>query len=187
MKSVLPKYIIMGAVLTTIWVFAAFIPSYRNHLRVEEDTAEARRQLADFESTLSRLPEFIEGYNELQSARSNLTARLYTKDDILRLFDRLHFEASEKNLVITEITPPIEELLTLNKSVGDPTRPLFLNISIRTEGGYRDFARFVRAIEKSDFYRGTNMCQIIGGRDELYNLKQVYGFRALLGSLESEA
>ena len=130
---------------------------------------------------------FIKGYNELQSTRSNLTARLYTKDDILRLFDRLYLEAGHENLTIIEITPPIEELLSLNRQVGDPTKPLFLNISVRLEGGYVDFARFVRVIENSEFYRGTNLCQIIGARDDVYRLKQVYGFKALLGSLESNS
>jgi Tfp pilus assembly protein PilO len=187
MKTLPVKYIILGVAITVLWLFAAFIPTYRSHLRVEIETAEAQLQLTDFENTLNRLPEFIKGYNELQSTRKNLTAKLYTKDDVLRLFDRLYLEAGERNLTITEITPPIEELLSLNKQIGNPTKPLFLNISVRMEGGYGDFARFVRAIERSDFYRGTNLCQIIGARDELFHLRQVYGFKALLGNFESKS
>jgi Tfp pilus assembly protein PilO len=187
MKSLPAKYIILGVAILIVWVFAAFVPSYRTHLRIGEDTAEAQRQLNDFETTLNRLPDFIKGFNALQSTRRNLTAKLYTKDDVMRLFDRLYIEAGENSLTITEITPPIEELLALNKQIGDPTKPMFLNISVRMEGGYGDFARFVRAVEQSDFYRGTNICQIMGAKDEVYQLKQIYGFKALLGNFESKS
>jgi len=175
-------YIASGAILTAIWMVAIYIPYQKKNIQTRSDLVETKRQLQDYERTLVTLPEFIKSYEGIQSSRNHLLAKLYTKNDILKLFEKFYSDAEKRKLKIKEIIPPVEELLRLNKLVADTTQPLYLNINIRLEGKYTDFARFVKQIEDAEFYRGTNICQIIGSREDLFTLSFLYSFRALLGS-----
>ncbi len=177
-------YILTTVVLITLWTLLVWLPSHRQHLLLKVQINDAKQQLNDYQYTLEQLPIIIAEKDQYENIKSILDEKLYTKRDILKLFDKLYEIASKEQLHIVEITPPVEELLLLNRNISDSTLPLFLNITLSMTGDYINFGKFSEKVENSLFFRETNTCQIIGDRKPVNELKFLFGFKALLGNLD---
>src|SRR5574341_1228005 len=173
-------------VLVGVWICVALLPHVRQYSRLDKQINEARQKLADFRQTVLLLPEFVKTRNELAKRKAELNSSLYTKENILSLFEKFYVLADKNQVQIVEITPPIEELLQINRIVPDSTGLMFLNISLRIEGDYEDFGKFVSSLEEEPFYRGPNHCNIVGTYDRKLNVQYHLGFKSLLGSLKVE-
>jgi Tfp pilus assembly protein PilO len=187
MKKWLLPYVSAGSALVVLWFFVIFSPLYQELTSLEVRAGESRQQLEDFRKSLEELPQFLQARERLRAQKADLRSKLYTKSDILRLFEQLRQQAESENLTITEIIPPIEELLELNRVIPDSTQPLFLNISLRLAGDYIRFGKFVGRVEHSSYFRGINDCRITGGQEVSDDLQLQIGFTALLGSARESA
>jgi Tfp pilus assembly protein PilO len=189
-KQWIASYAVVGLGLMALWVLLIFVPLHKQLARLEIQTLESQRQLEDFKSRVSQLPQFIQARQKLIEQKAFLSSKLYTKGDILKLFEQLERQAQNEGLAITEISPPIEELLYLNSVVPDSIQPQFLNFDLKLEGNYINFGRFVGHVEKSDYFRGVNECQIMGGKEtrnaDGYVQFQL-GLKALLGSFKEKS
>jgi Tfp pilus assembly protein PilO len=163
------------------WYFLFIAPMNKEKIDLNARMSSAQAQLTDFSTTLAELEDFLRLQAELKNERFSLDSRLYAKEDIIRLFDQLKNQANQRNLAITEITPPVEELIKLNETVPDSTKPQFLTIGLRIEGAYTDFGRFVGDIEQAGYFRGINKCQISSGRKDFEKVAYSVTFKALLG------
>jgi Tfp pilus assembly protein PilO len=189
-KKWIATYAAVAVGMTVVWFLLVFAPLYKKLGQLEMQITESQQQLADFEQIMSQLPRYIEAREKLRAQRAALSSRLYSKDDILKLFDHLKRQAAKKNLTVTEISPPVEELLHLNSMIPDSTQPLFLNIALTFEGGYIEFGQFVGLVERADYFRGINECTIIGSKDPKDSeghLRLKLGFKAILGGLKEGA
>jgi hypothetical protein len=187
LKKNLIGYILVGVAMLIIWFFMALMPHYRQYNQTKLQINEAQLKLIDYQETIRMLPEYVKTQNELARKKAELTSSLYTKENILNLFEKLYLIADKQKVSIVEITPPIEELLQINRIVPDSLGLLFLNISLRIEGDFRDFGRFVSKLEEETFYRGPNNCSVIGTNDPRFDIQYVIGFKSLLGSLKEGA
>lgn len=176
-------YIYFGVTLAfvLVWYFLFIAPMSKEKAELNSRLESAQSQLADFSATLAELENFLKLQEQLKNERVSLDSRLYAKEDIIRLFDQLKDQANQRNLAITEITPPVEELIRLNETVPDSTKPQFLTIGLRIEGAYTEFGRFVGDIEKAAYFRGINRCQISSGRKDFEKVAYSVTFKALLG------
>ena len=186
MKAQLISYAVAALAMTGLWFFLLIVPLNKKQTEITMRTQQARQQLDDFRTIMDNLPAFLEARKELQIERDVLSSRLYTKNDILKLFEVLRRQAKEQNVVITEISPPIEELLYLNNIVPDSNQAPLLSIELKLEGKYIDFGRFVAVVEQSDYFRGINSCTITGTETLDRPLRLELGFSALLGSFEEK-
>ncbi|UCG62051.1 MAG: hypothetical protein JSV52_01800 [Candidatus Zixiibacteriota bacterium] len=173
-------------ILASLWFFGVYVPYQKDHDRMTTEIKKAESQLADFQNTISELPRFIERHHNLLSLKADLNSKLYTKNDVLRLFDALRLEASRKNVDVVEITPPVEELLYLNTIIPDSSKPQFLNIGLKLEGGFIGFGQFIEEIEHANYFRGVNTCKVYRRDDDKTKITMQFGFKALLGSLREE-
>lgn len=173
--------------LVGLWFFGAFVPFQKEYEQARVEIDQAETQLADFQKTISELPVYIAKHQNLLNQRDDLNSKLYTKKDVLELFDALKFEAFRKNVSVTEITPPIEELLYLNTIIPDSSQPQFLNIGLKMEGDFVGFGKFIEEIEHAEYFRGINECKVYGHSDDKTKITMHLGFKALLGSLREEA
>ena len=173
--------------LAGLWFFGAFVPFQKEYDQARVEITQAEAQLTDFQRTIAELPAHIARHQNLLNQRDDLNSKLYTKKDVLRLFDALKFEAYKKNVQITEITPPIEELLYLNSIIPDSSKPQFLNIGLKMEGDFIGFGKFIEEIEHAEYFRGINQCKVYGHADDKTRITMHIGFKALLGSLRGEA
>ncbi len=185
MNKRLGIYLGLAGLMLGTWLLAVYLPGQRRQAQLAKDIAASRAQLGEFEQTMRALPLFIKKNNELQKLRRQLNSSLYAKTDILNLFDRLRQEAAAHNLTVTEITPPVEELLKLNAVIEDADKPPFLNLTLFLTGDYVNFGKYVRAIEKKPFFHGINTCSILGSATGDGDVSYSLGFRALLGGDQS--
>ncbi len=174
-------YLALGLAIVAAWVFFAFLPNQRRQHEYALRILEDQQRLSDFNTTLEQLPAYLGRKRDLDREKTALMSKLYTKEDVLNLFDRIREEALSRGLTVTEITPPVEELLYLNTLVPDSSTPQFLNIGLRLDGNYVSFGKFVMNIEKANYFRGVNKCQIDANADGHQEPTFYFGFKALLG------
>ncbi len=179
-------YAALVLVLAGAWYFLLYAPLARTHAATVTRIDEAERQLTDFRRTISELPGFVAARKRLLKARSDLHSHLYAKNCVLKLLDQLQQEAGGRNLTVTDVSPPVEELLLLNSMVVDSTQPGFLNIQLELTGNYVDFGKYVGFLETAEFFRGINGCRIAASPDVNHETTFRIGFRALLGSFVEE-
>ncbi len=164
MKARLTSYALAAVILLATWTFFVYRPLHRRHLRIITDTAEARHQLSDFAVVMSELHKLLKTREDLKSEESLVSSRLYTKEDLLKLFDTIEREAEQRRLTIKEISPPIDQLLYLNSLVPDSNEVQLLTITLRMQGGYVAFGQFVGYVEQSKYFRGVTARKIAGSR-----------------------
>lgn len=177
-------YISCSIVIVILWVFLQFIPYVEKSAQITGLTIEAEQLLQDFTNTIDMLPEILKQKEQLLSQKLLLNSKLYTKAEVLNLFNELKTKAGIQQLEVTEITPSVEELLHLNSIVPDSTQPQFLNIGLNVVGSYINFGKFVTTLEKEKYFRGINRCIIVGKIDENDEISMFIGFKALLGRTE---
>lgn len=184
-KAVIIYSLILPA-LGCLWFFGAYVPYHKAQKQKISQIAEAQKQLLDFQQTISELPRFIERHKNLLTMRKDLDSKLYTKKDVLKLFARLREEADRKGVEVTEITPPIEELLYLNTIIPDSSQPQFLNIGLKVEGDFINFGKYIQVVEGAEYFQGINGCRIFSHGDDNSKVSILFDFKALLGSFREE-
>lgn len=187
MKRSLCIYSGIGVAMLVGWYLLLFIPLNKERATVQLRAEQAREQLVEYQRIMVQLPMYLETYRDLTKARVDLNDGLYARDQILELFDLLTEQAERRKLKIVEITPSVEELLLLNSILPGSDQPPFLNLTVKLEGGYVAFGKFVQSIESAEFFRGVNRCLMTTAIDETGPTIYTIGFQVLLGSAEANS
>jgi hypothetical protein len=173
----------LGIVL--LWFFLLEQPAAQKQALINAELIAIEAKLEDYRSTVADLPSILAQQNRLLSSRAELSSKLFAKNDILELFRQLDTDVRAHELRITEISPPVHELLALNQKLNTPDEPLFLNIRLTIRGGFLNFGQYVQGLEKAPYFRGVNRCTIsstnVPGDPTMFTID----FRALLGSTEA--
>ncbi len=180
MKKRAGIYAVVAVMMASGWYAFAYRPTMERKAAVDEKIAQAQSQLDDFDTTVMSLPSYLETERSLLESKQGLQSKLYGKDEILKLFRRLHEEATVNNLDITEISPPVSELLKLNELARDNNELQFLNLTLDITGKYIDFGRFADDLEHLAFFRGVNYCRITPQPEQAGYVDITLGVRALL-------
>lgn len=175
----------IGTGVVCFWFFFGFAPMKLESSQLQIRIEQAHAQLIDFQTTMDELPNYLKTSRDLEEFRSRLNSSLYAKTDILALLDRLRKEAKSKGLTITEITPPVSELLALNRATLTNNQPQFLNLSLKIKGEFVQFGKYVELLEEASYFRGVNFCFVNGSTDPTVGVTYTIGFRALLTSKEA--
>ena len=187
MKKTVIIYSLILPALGCLWFFGAYVPYHKGQKQKTTQIAAAEKQLLDFQQTISELPRFIERHQDLISKIKDLDSKLYSKKDVLKLCARLHEEANQKGVEVTEITPPIEELLYLNSIIPDSSQPQFLNIGLKVEGDFISFGKYAEVVEGAEYFRGINGFRMYSHGDDNTKISILFDFKALLGSFRDES
>lgn len=187
LKSRLIGYTFFAVAMLILWTFLIFVPQHTLYLKTSYEIIQAEKNLADFEKTVLLLPSFVKTHEALTKKIENLNSSLYTKENILNLFEQFYSIAGKNKMKIVEITPPVEELLRINRINPDSTKLMILNVSIKVNGAYSNFGKFVSSMEEALFFRGSNYCSIISTLKLKSPVLYDFGFRSLLGSLKGES
>lgn len=168
------------------WLMLVFLPSQKEINTLDQKVMEANGQLSDYYKTMALLPSFVEARRNMVAMKHDLNSKLYTKEDVIYLLNQIQDMASSRNLTVTEMTPPVEELLKFNSGMPDSLDPQIMNIGLSMTGSFQQFGKLVGDIETSDFYHGLNMCRIIGSHDNRPPSLHL-NFRALVGGFAEES
>lgn len=171
----------VAVLLTAGWFVFLYLPASGRQAKAHAELKSAEAQLRDYESTLAQVPVFIAARSELRKKLQIVNSSLYAKEDLVDLFNELERKAGGFSLRTVEITPPVEELLQLNRSVPSEGEPQILSLNIVMKGNYIDFGRFVEALENAPYFRTTQSCIITRLQDGSDQVTYSLGFKALLG------
>lgn len=170
----------IGLTLVVGWFLAVHMPATAKRQRLAQEIDGNQSRLNQLEVTMRQLPDFLATHRQLLETRSDLQTELYSADELLELFAALETSAGNHGLTLTEISPPVDELLSLDRSDASLGEPQFLNLTLRLTGRYLDFGRYVVAQEAAPYFRGVNHCQILSPEDNRQNLDILLEMRVLL-------
>jgi len=177
-------YVAGTLALLGLWYFLAFTPTFARLNSVRGEVDGALRQLADYNRTIQELPEFLKVNDNLQVMRHRLNSSLYAKSEILDLFHQLTTDAQDHNLQLVQISPPVSELLELNRQASVDNSPLFLSVTLDFRGNFLDFGRFVSNLETKPYFRSVKNCVLRDSQTSQYTIDMSLSFKALIGTTE---
>ncbi|MEE8577218.1 MAG: hypothetical protein V3T31_08175 [candidate division Zixibacteria bacterium] len=170
-----------------IWFFAANRPLAVRQTAIDSEITATGDRLATYSRIVDDLPAIVEQKQRLDSSRQYLESTLFSKEDILLLIHQIDKQVRSHDLSIVDITPPVEELLLLNEAHTDPSKPLYLNLTLTLDGTFLDFGQYIQTLERADYFQSISRCG--AASKDAYNDKVAYtvSFRAMLGSVEESS
>jgi hypothetical protein len=168
--------------ISLIWFLLLFSPLIQRKKEIASSLADTESKLTDFRKILRGFPERFKSEKEILQKREVYISQLYSKEDLIALFDNIRIKAARYNLNLLEISPSVEELLALNRQTPNNDQPQLLNIMVRLNGYFRNLGEFVRDMEEERFYQGANFCKISGAADGTAPPQMALGFKAFLGT-----
>ena len=172
-------------IITAAWYVLLVMPTQQKYASIQSNLFDANTQIKDFKNIMKIAPEFYKTHENIKRQKMQLSSQLYSKENLLSLFDELENRAKENRLEVIEFTPSVEELLRINRLMPDENKPQTLNIIITLKGRLRDIGTFVKGVETENFYQGVDFCRILNSVDGQVNSDFVYGFKAVLGAIET--
>jgi hypothetical protein len=171
--------------ILALWYFAVYTPASKSLSSERDEVSNALRQLTDYSRTVRELPEFLTANEQLEAARSEINSSLYAKNEIMGLFHQLTTDAQNHDLQLVQISPPVLELLELNRQASVDNVPLFLNVTLDLEGNYVDFGRFIGDLESKPYFQSVKSCVIRGAQTPERTVDMSLSFKALIGTREA--
>lgn len=74
-------------IITSAWYLLLVIPTQQKHSRLRNSLDTANLQIKDFRNIMMIAPEFYKNHEELKRQKLHLTSQLYSKENLLSLFD----------------------------------------------------------------------------------------------------
>ncbi len=165
------------------WYVLLVIPTKQKFTELQNNLHNANVQISDFRKIMMIAPEFYETHEKIKRQKLQLSSQLYSKENLLSLFDELENMAEKNGLDVIEFTPSVEELLRINHQMPEDNKPQTLNIIVTLSGQLADIGTFVKGVESENFYQGVDFCRILNSVDGQINSNFVYGFKAVLGAI----
>jgi Tfp pilus assembly protein PilO len=181
MKNRVPLIVALGIGLIAGFYMVALKPYLAQKTELWQQLSQSKAELADFNQTLSQMPSVVETRKQLQRQLDELNSHLYAKAELVSLFDELKGRARASHLELLEISPPVAELLALNRQAVDSVSPQFLNLSVGLKGEYLEFGQFMTDLENAPYFRGVTACYLSDPVGSPRELQIVVEFRAMLG------
>jgi len=181
------RYLVtIAAVLLSLagWHFFLVRPQLEKKENIDANLTESRKRLTDLRRLMVQFHEYFETRRELAHARESFMSKLYSRDELIRLFDKFETLAERQELLLVEISPSVEELLALNKKFVDDHNPHPLDITIKFRGDLKSAGEYIKSIETESFYKGANFCKVSNPVDGRHISDVDFGFRVILGTAE---
>ncbi len=179
--------------LISIFTFVALVvlhvvflisPQLKSANETEIQLAESEIKIAGYIKMMIEFPSFFKTQQDLLQKKKFLISRLYSKDDLIKLFDRIQKKSQGYNLTLIEISPSVDELLELNRRLLESDKPQPLDIVVRFRGNLQNSGRYIKEIENEDFFNGVNYCRISNHIENQKDSEISFGFKAILGTIK---
>jgi len=187
MKRRVILYSFAAVALALAWLLLIYSPTASRKQALDAQISEAEQQLVDFNRTMEELPRYLQTSSNLARFKDELNSSLYAKNDILELLEQITQDAVDNGLAVVEISPPVTELLELNRATDLESEPQFLNITLSLSGQYLDFGRYISQLEATPYFRRINSCTARGGRQPEPQVSFTLSFKALIGAPRESA
>ena len=189
MSSVHKNTIILLLAALTFVVAGIFLvqgPIENSYREVSAENATLQTKITTCDMKFRRVNELLMRRNALTSQRSLLLSSLYSCSEALRLVENIDSRAKRLNLRISEISPPVNELLRIGNANPSDSAPQFLNISVGMTGGFKEACIFLEEIQEESWYWDLNSIHISAREEGKVPAQFAMSFRAILGPVNNE-
>jgi len=169
--------------ITVLYIVFLTSPQMKNTNETKLKLDESEKKIALYMKTMLDFPGFFKTQQDLLRKKNSLISKLYSKDDLIKLFDRIQKKSLRNDITLIEISPSVDELLDLNRRLLDSDKPQRLDIVVRFRGNLRNTGRYIEEIEAEDFFNGINYCRINNHIENQKDSDVSFGFRAILGTI----
>jgi len=180
MRLRISLFVAAGMGIALLWYFFLITPAHQVQAQLQADLVATQIQMEDFQATLNQLPVFLQTRDGINRKITEINSRLYSRQEMLKLFDHVEQLAQEQGLLVTELAPHIEELLLLAQTPPTPGQPQTMSLDVRLTGNYLSFGRFVETLEKQAYFKDVDKCLISDSPDLGGKLLFDLQFKALL-------
>ncbi|PWB76453.1 hypothetical protein C3F09_00345 [candidate division GN15 bacterium] len=180
MKLRITLFVIAGAGIVFLWYLFLISPAHRAQARLQADLTATQIQLEDFQATLNQLPVYLQTRDGINRKIGEINSRLFSRQEMLDLFDQVERMARNEGLAVTELAPHLEELLVLAQTPPTPGQPQTMMLDIRMLGDYLSFGQFIESLEKQAYFKMIDKCLISDSPDLSGRLLFDLQFKALL-------
>lgn len=181
------RYIITIAVtlpVLLLWFLFMMSPQMKKKNEIKASVAEAEKRLDDFKRTMREFPGYFNARQRLLQERISLVSKLYSKEDLVKLFDEMEKKSIKHELTLVELSPSVEKLLALNRNMPEENQPRLLDIVVKARGHLKNIGLYIKEIESGAFYKGLNYCRISNPAEYREFSDVSYSFRAILGTIK---
>lgn len=180
MRLRISLYVAAGAGIALAWYFFLITPAHHVQAQLQADLTATQIQMEDFQATLNQLPVFLQTRDGINRKIADINARLYSRQEMLDLFDHVEQLANRQGLFVSELAPHIEELLVLAQTPPAPGQPQIMSLTVRLTGEYLSFGQFIQTLEKQAYFKAVDKCLISDSPDQSGKLLFDLHFKALL-------
>ena len=173
-------FFIAGLAISALWYLFLVAPVHRTQARMQSELAMSQVQLEDYQATLNQFPVFLQTRDGINRKIAEINARLFSRQEILNLFDHVEQMAIDQQLRVSELAPHIEELLQLAQTPHTPGNPQVMSMDVKLTGDYLAFGRFMESLEEQAFFKKVDGCLISESPDHRGMLLFDLQFKALL-------
>lgn len=174
------------AVAATCIHYALIFPLVNASSVVSSETGALHLKLAGYQSSLEMVNSYLKRRDSLNQRRTELTARLYARDDVLALIERLKERSETYNVRVREISPSVVELLAINDRPKADDTPQHVKISLRVSGSATAAGRLLQSLEAEPYFVDLMSLHVVGRERGLAPAEYIIHFLAQLGSLPVE-
>ena len=86
--------------MIAIWYVLLVIPTKQKFSKIQNKLSDADTQITDFKKIMMIAPEFYKNHENIKRQKLQLSSQLYSKENLLSLFDEIENRASENNVMI---------------------------------------------------------------------------------------
>jgi hypothetical protein len=176
--------IVIALTVSAVWFFLLFAPEMSRRRELETACSDSEARLKEFNDILINFPEYFDSQRQLLEKKKHLVSKLYSRDDLMKLFEEMYSRSDRRTLVLIEISPSVEELLEFNKRMAEENELQPLDITIKLRGPLKNIGKYIEEIEAQDFYMGINYCRITNPVDDHLHSDASYSFKAILGTIK---
>lgn len=180
MRLRISLFVLSGMGIALLWYLVLISPAHRVQAQLQADLVATQIQMEDFQATLNQLPVFLQTRDGINRKITEINSRLYSRQEMLNLFDHVERLAEKQGLFVTELAPHLEELLLLAQTPLTPGHPQTLSLDVRLTGDYLSFGQFVETLEKQAYFKIVDKCLISDSPELSGKLLFDLQFKALL-------
>ena len=183
MKRTMIIYGSLSICLCIAWLMLIFLPQRKEMSSLQTQMADLSTRLESSQQDLKSLPLLLQDRQSDETRVVDHSQQAWSVSSLPGLFDHLRGKASQYNLTVTDITPALEQLVTLRQepSATDETGHLDMKLSLK--GSYSDFGRFAESLNESAFVVRVIGCNIASNPSDWKDISYTYDFTVrLLGS-----
>ncbi|MCP4706575.1 MAG: hypothetical protein GY865_18405, partial [candidate division Zixibacteria bacterium] len=90
----------ISIIMIAVWYILLVQPTRQKYAKINTDLYDSYTQIKDFKKIMMIAPEFYKKHDRIKQQQLHLSSQLYSKENLLSLFDELENRAKSNDLKV---------------------------------------------------------------------------------------